>query len=106
MGLILDSSVLIATERKARPVGELLAAIRVSTGLTELLLSVVSLIELEHGLWRANTPEIAHAEEYIWTESLLRFQSAVSVLAIVEAGDLDGIAEIAEDHAVVLGAGR
>lgn len=59
MGLILDSSVLISAERKARPVSELLAAIRISTGLTEILLSAVSVIELEHGLWRANTPEIA-----------------------------------------------
>ena len=59
MGLILDSSVLIAAERKARPVSELLAAIRVSTGLTEILLSAVSVIELEHGLWRANTRQLA-----------------------------------------------
>jgi predicted nucleic acid-binding protein len=59
VGLILDSSVLITAERKARSVSELLAAIRVSTGPTEILLSAVSVIELEHGLWRANTPELA-----------------------------------------------
>ena len=58
MGLVLDSSVLIASERKAQPVSELLAAIRASTGITEILLSAVSVIELEHGLWRANTPEL------------------------------------------------
>lgn len=59
MGLVLDSSVLIAAERKARPVSELLTAIRVGAGPTGILLSAVSVIELEHGLWRANTPEIA-----------------------------------------------
>jgi tRNA(fMet)-specific endonuclease VapC len=59
VGLILDSCVLIAAERKARPVSELLAAIRSSTGVTDILLSAVSVIELEHGLWRANTPELA-----------------------------------------------
>ncbi len=57
MGLILDSSVLIAAERKARAVSELLMAVRVSTSLTEIMISAVSVIELEHGLWRANTPE-------------------------------------------------
>ena len=58
MGLILDSSVLIAAERKAQPVSELLTDIRAKTGLTEILLSAVSVVELEHGIWRANTPEI------------------------------------------------
>jgi tRNA(fMet)-specific endonuclease VapC len=58
VGLILDSCALIAAERKARPVSELLAAIRASTGVTEILLSAVSVMELEHGLWRANTQEL------------------------------------------------
>ena len=58
MGLILDSSVLIDAERQARSVSELLTAIR-ALGFTEVLLSAVSVIELEHGLWRANTPELA-----------------------------------------------
>ena len=57
MGLILDSSVLIAAERQPQPVSELLTAIRASAGVTDILLSAVSVIELEHGFWRANTPE-------------------------------------------------
>jgi tRNA(fMet)-specific endonuclease VapC len=61
VGLILDSSVLIAAERKAQPLSELLAAVRVITGFTEILLSAVSVIELEHGLWRANNPELVRA---------------------------------------------
>lgn len=59
MGLILDSSVLIAAERQPQPVSELLAAVRVSAGVTDILVSVVSVIELEHGFWRAATAEIA-----------------------------------------------
>lgn len=58
MGLILDSSVLIAAERKARPVSELLRAIRATVGIADIFLSAISVIELEHGLWRANTAEI------------------------------------------------
>jgi tRNA(fMet)-specific endonuclease VapC len=59
VGLILDSSVLIDAERQARPVSELLTSIRMVFGVTEILLSAVSVIELEHGIWRANTPELA-----------------------------------------------
>jgi len=50
MGLILDSS---AGERKGQSVADLLAAIRVSLGPEEIALSTVSVIELEHGIWRA-----------------------------------------------------
>jgi tRNA(fMet)-specific endonuclease VapC len=63
VGLILDSCVLIAAERKARPVSELLTASRASTGVAEVLLSAVSVIELEHGLWRANTPELVRSRQ-------------------------------------------
>jgi predicted nucleic acid-binding protein len=59
LGLILDSSVLIAAERKAQPVSDLLSSIRATVGVTEILLSAIRVIELEHGLWRANTVEIA-----------------------------------------------
>ena len=59
MGLILDSSVLIDAERQTRPVSDLLAAIRTAFGAADILVSAVSVIELEHGIWRANTPEIA-----------------------------------------------
>src|SRR5262249_26138150 len=59
---ILDSSVLIDAERQARPVSELLATIRAELGVTDILLSVISVIELEHGIWRANTPELAQSQ--------------------------------------------
>ena len=57
MGLVLDSSVLIQAERQARPVSELLLALHAWSGATDIVLSAISVIELEHGLWRANTPE-------------------------------------------------
>jgi len=59
VGLILDSSVLIAAERGAQPVSELLTSVRASAGVTDILLSAVSVIELEHGYWRAPAPEVA-----------------------------------------------
>src|SRR5436190_24255741 len=59
MGLILDSSVLIAAEREAKPVSELLLELEQQHGETEIILSTISVIEMEHGFHRANTPEIA-----------------------------------------------
>ena len=59
MGLVLDSSVLIAAERVKRPVSQLLAALSTEYWEAEFLLSSISVMELEHGWHRANTPEIA-----------------------------------------------
>lgn len=59
MGLVLDSGVLIAAERDARPVSGLLAALEREHGETEVVLSAITVIELEHGLYRAQTAEQA-----------------------------------------------
>jgi tRNA(fMet)-specific endonuclease VapC len=59
MGLVLDSGVLIAAERNARPVSQLLITLEQVHGETEILLSSITVIELEHGLHRASTAEIA-----------------------------------------------
>jgi tRNA(fMet)-specific endonuclease VapC len=56
MGLILDSSIAIAAERRRLPVEDMLSAIREVTGPEEVALSVVSVMELEHGIWRAKEP--------------------------------------------------
>jgi predicted nucleic acid-binding protein len=61
VGLVLDSSVVIAAERQGRPVSDFLLALRADSGATEIVLSAISVVELEHGLWRAKTPELAHA---------------------------------------------
>jgi tRNA(fMet)-specific endonuclease VapC len=59
MGLVLDSGVLIAAERDARPASELLATLEREHGETEIVLSSITVIELEHGLHRAQTAEQA-----------------------------------------------
>jgi len=59
MGLVLDSGVLIAAERNAKPVSELLAGLEEVHGETKIVLSSITVIELEHGLYRANTAELA-----------------------------------------------
>ncbi len=68
MGLVLDSGVLIAAERNAKSVSELLARLEEVHGETEIVLSSITVIELEHGLYRANTPELAQKRrEYLDT---------------------------------------
>lgn len=59
MGLILDSSVAIAAERQKLLVVELLAQVRAVSGPEEIAMSAVSVMELEHGIWRAKVPEQA-----------------------------------------------
>jgi tRNA(fMet)-specific endonuclease VapC len=55
MGLILDSSVLIAAERQGQNARQMLATISGKAGNTEVAISVVTLIELAHGAARADT---------------------------------------------------
>jgi predicted nucleic acid-binding protein len=68
MGLVLDSGVLISAEREARPVSGLLATLEQEHGETEIVLSVVTVIELEHGWYRTQTAEQARKRrEYLNT---------------------------------------
>ncbi len=52
MGLILDSSVLVAAERQGGNARQMLAAIARKTGDAEIALSVITLMELAHGAAR------------------------------------------------------
>lgn len=48
---------MIAAERQKEPIGRMLARVAAATQTQRMLMSVVSVIELEHGFWRARTPE-------------------------------------------------
>ena len=55
MGIILDSSVIIAAERRGHTVRQILEQVHASQGETEIGLSVVTIAELIHGAYRAKT---------------------------------------------------
>lgn len=55
MGIILDSSVVIAGERRGHSVREILEQIGKGRGTSEIGISVVSIAELVHGAYRAKT---------------------------------------------------
>ena len=61
LGIILDSSVIIAAERKRQTVEDLLTSVEQAFGEVEIAISAVTLAELVHGVARANTPEIRRA---------------------------------------------
>lgn len=58
LGVVLDSSLIIAAERKRQTVEDLLTLVRETFGEIEIAISAVSLAKLVHGVARANTPEI------------------------------------------------
>lgn len=78
MGILIDSTVLIAAERRRLAPSELIGEILHRWGDVELALSVMSAGELLHGCWRAETPaRRARREEFV--EALL---SAVPVVDV------------------------
>ena len=91
MGLILDSSVVIAAERRGDSVEQLIEKIVKSTGDQEAALSAVGLTELIHGIYRAQTPEVRQRREAFISELLsdLTVYPYTKETALV-AGKLDG----------------
>jgi predicted nucleic acid-binding protein len=91
MGLILDSSLLVAAERQGKNARQMLAAIAREVGETEVAISVVTLIELAHGAARAETPE-RRAKRQQFTQELMTAFPIHSVTASValRAGQIDG----------------
>lgn len=59
MGLVLDSTVLVFAERQELPLSVLLDRIHKQHGVTEIVLSAISVVELEHGIYRAQSPQQA-----------------------------------------------
>lgn len=91
MGLILDSSVVIAAERRGDTVEQLIEKIVKATGDQEAALSAIGLTELIHGLYRAQTPEIRQRREAFISELLtdLTVYPYTKETALL-AGKLDG----------------
>lgn len=70
MGLVLDSSLLIASEREKQPVSQLLSLLSAGLSETEFLLSSITVMELEHGWHWANTPDAA-AKRRLYLDEVL-----------------------------------
>ena len=91
MGLILDSSVVIAAERRGIKVPQLIEEIVKATGDQNAALSAIGLTELVHGIYRANSSE-ARSKRQFYLSGLL---AAVEVFPYTKevamlAGQIDG----------------
>ncbi|MGB6877173.1 MAG: PIN domain-containing protein [Candidatus Acidiferrales bacterium] len=91
MGLILDSSVVIAAERRRDTVERLIEFVMKLTGDQEAALSAVGLTELVHGVYRAQTLEVrvrreAFLEELLADLAVYPYTKEIAKLA----GRIDG----------------
>jgi predicted nucleic acid-binding protein len=58
LGLVLDSSVLIAAERRNLTAAQAIENVQQAVGEIPIILSAVSVAEIGHGIYRADTPEL------------------------------------------------
>ena len=58
LGLVLDSTVLIAAERRKLTAAQAIENVQRTTGEVPVVLSAVTVAEIGHGIYRATTPEI------------------------------------------------
>jgi predicted nucleic acid-binding protein len=58
LGVVLDSSVLIEAERRNRTAAQVIEAVVEKVGTVPIILSAMTVAEVGHGIYRANTPQI------------------------------------------------
>jgi tRNA(fMet)-specific endonuclease VapC len=91
MGLILDSSVLVAAERQGQNARQMLASVAQRVTETEIGINVVTLMELAHGAARANTPERkAKRQKFIEELQTAMPIHPVTVPLALRTGKIDG----------------
>ncbi len=81
LGLVLDSSVLIAAERRKLTVAEIIEIVQGEIGELPVVVSPVTVAEVGHGIYRANTPEL-RARRRLFLDEL---KAAVPIFPVTEA---------------------
>lgn len=91
MGIILDTSVLIAGERRGEGVQAIIQRVLTTHGEQDAALSVVTLVELTHGIYRART-DADRERRKAFTQELRRDVAVVPVTAEIAelAGRIEG----------------
>ncbi|HLZ52536.1 MAG TPA: PIN domain-containing protein [Candidatus Acidoferrum sp.] len=90
MGVILDSSVLIAGERRGESVRQILQRVQATLGEVDSALSVVTIVELTHGIHRAKS-DADRERRRAFSEELRRDMVVHPVT--VEIAELAGLIE-------------
>lgn len=91
MGVILDSSILVAAERRGNNARQMLTAVSSQVGDTEIAISVITLLELAHGAARADTTE-RRAKRHQFIEELMLALPVYPITPAValRTGQIDG----------------
>lgn len=91
MGVVLDSSVLIAAEREGKNPRQVIEEIAAKLGDTEATLSAVTVTELAHGIERADSAMRRTTREFFLQEllSVISVEPVTTPIAI-RAGRIDG----------------
>jgi predicted nucleic acid-binding protein len=91
MGVVLDSSILVAAERQGSNARQTLLSLSSGLGNTEIALSVITLLVLAHGAARADTPERKLKREQLIEERLTSLPvHPVSAAVALRSGQIDG----------------
>lgn len=91
MGLILDTSVLIAGERRRETATQVMERLLATVGEVEVALSVITIAELTHGIYRARTEEDRERRQKFCDELCRRMiVHSVSLEVAQLAGRIEG----------------
>jgi tRNA(fMet)-specific endonuclease VapC len=91
VGLILDSSIVIAAERLGQTAYQMLEAIRLKTDDAEIAISVVTVLELAHGITRADTAQRRAMRQKFLNDLLAGMPvHPVTIAIALRAGQTDG----------------
>lgn len=96
MGLILDTSLVIAAERLGETAYQMLENIGVQSNDPEIAISVVTVLELAHGIIRADTPQRRARRQQFFDDLLVGMPiHPVTVTIALRAGQIDGQMQMA-----------
>ncbi len=91
MGLMLDSTAVVAAEREGKNARQLLESVALETGDDGIAVSVVTVLELAHGITRADTPARRQKRQRFLDELLMGVPiRPVTVPIALRAGQIDG----------------
>jgi predicted nucleic acid-binding protein len=96
VGLILDTSLVIAAERLGETAYQMLENIGVQSNDPEIAISVVTVLELAHGIIRADTPQRRARRQQFFDDLLVGMPiHPVTVTIALRAGQIDGQMQMA-----------
>jgi predicted nucleic acid-binding protein len=91
---MLDSTAVVAAERQGKNARQLLESVALETGDEAIVVSVVTVLELAHGISRADTAERRDRRQRFLDELLIGVPTqAVTVQIAMRSGKVDGLSQ-------------